>query len=304
MCHLQSNRERSFLCVVGGRKQVMQESRAVFKLGSLTLSPRQVELSIAGITSIAMAALIYEVTVISQTPAVNEIAGLDDADTIAVFPDFVSVRDVTVKKSQFFDYLEDYIIAENQAIAALRAELLPYIEVANTGVPFSQQERNFVFEVAEIYRVDVETLTEQEIANELSLRVDEIPVSLALAQAANESAWGTSRFTLEGNNIFGEWCFSPGCGIVPRRRPSGASHEVQRFDSIAESIESYILNINTHRSYRYLRDLRAEMREKGNQLDSMLLATGLGRYSQRGDHYVDEVQNIIMQNNLADRDKS
>ena len=281
----------------------MPESSTVLKLGSFTLSSRQAELSVAGITSVVMAVLIYGVTVVSQAPAASDTTKVDNADPIVVFPDFVSVRDITVKKSQFFDYLEDYILAENQSIAALRAELLPYIEVANTGVPFSQQERDFVFEIAEIYKVDIETLTEQEVANELSLRVDEIPVSLALAQAANESAWGTSRFALEGNNIFGEWCFTPGCGIVPRRRPSGASHEVQRFDSIAESIESYILNINTNRSYRYLRDLRAEMRANGADLDPMLLATGLGRYSQRGDHYVDEVQNIILQNNLVARDK-
>ncbi len=281
----------------------MQESSSQISFGPISFTTRQGELAVAGLTSLAMAVLIYAVTVISDQQSIPLAEQTSESEPIVVFPDFASVRDVDVKKNQFFEYLEDYIVAENESIAALREELLPYIEIANTGVPLSEQERKFVFEVAELYRVDNETLTEQEIANELLLRVDEIPVSLALAQAANESAWGTSRFTLEGNNIFGEWCFDPGCGIVPRRRPSGASHEVQRFESIAESIESYILNINTHRSYRYLRDLRAEMRSRGQELDPMLLASGLGRYSQRGDHYVDEVQNIIIQNNLTERDK-
>ena len=280
----------------------MQESQPAFRLGPIALTGRQAELSVAGITTLGMVILIYAVTILSEEPSVDA-AVIADVSPITVFPDFASVRDVDVKKNQFFDYLEDYIVAENESVSALREELLPYVAVANSGVPFSAQERNFIIEVAEVYRVDIETLTEQEIANELLLRVDEIPVSLALAQAANESAWGTSRFTLQGNNIFGEWCFSPGCGIVPRRRPSGASHEVQSFDSISESISSYILNINTNNSYRYLRDLRAEMRSRGEELDPMLLASGLGRYSQRGDHYVDEVQNIILQNDLMTRDR-
>ena len=222
---------------------------------------------------------------------------------IAVFPDFASIEDVDTKKQQFFDYLEDYVISVNQRVAKLREELEPYAAIVNSGVGLSRRERERVLGIADYYRIDTEDMNDREIVNELMLRVDEIPVSLALAQAANESAWGTSRFALQGNNIFGEWCFTEGCGIIPRRRPSGATHEVQRFDSVAESIESYFLNINTHNSYRYLREMRAEMREQGRNLDPMELALGLGRYSQRGDHYVDEVQNIIIQNDLRNRDK-
>ncbi len=280
----------------------MQESPTVFQYKDYKITSRQVELTVAGLTSFAMAILIYVVTVLAErTPPslVEEI----ETTPITVFPDFASIQDVDTKKQQFFDYLEDYIVAENSEIAALRAELVSYVDIANSGVAFSQREREWILALAETYRIDTTTLSDREMANELFLRVDEIPVSLALAQAANESAWGTSRFALEGNNIFGEWCFDPGCGIIPLRRPSGASHEVQRFDSISESIESYFLNINTNNSYRYLRDLRAEMRRRGSELDSMLLASGLGRYSQRGDHYVDEVQTIILQNDLVMRDR-
>jgi Bax protein len=144
--------------------------------------------------------------------------------------------------------------------------------------------------------------TEKEIIEELILRVDLIPASLALAQAANESAWGTSRFTILGNNIFGQWCYEIGCGIVPARRAAGATHEVKAFDTIQQSVEAYFLNINTHESYSYLRDLRAKMRKRDFKLDPMSLAIGLGRYSQRGDRYVDEIQRIIIQNDLRARD--
>lgn len=249
-----------------------------------------------------MAVLIVVVTRLNAPNRIVEIAR-EPVNPITVFPDFASINDVVVKKRQFFDYLEDYIVAENASIAAIRDELEPYVVIANSGVAFSNREREWVLQLAEAYRVDTSVLGDREIVNQLWLSVDQIPVSMALAQAANESAWGTSRFALEGNNIFGEWCYEAGCGIVPRRRPSGASHEVQRFESIEESISSYFLNINTHPSYRYLRELRAEMRANGRILDPMALAMGLGRYSQRGDNYVDEVQNIILQNGLRERDR-
>jgi Bax protein len=269
----------------------------------LFTNPRHNELSVAAAVSVAMAVLILVVTQLSNANRA-QIAGVEAGEPIAVFPDFASVESIDVKKQQFFDYLEDYIIAENIRISRDRAQLEPYVEIANSGAEFSDREREWILELADYYRVETEGLSDRAIANELFLRVDEIPVSLALAQAANESAWGTSRFALQGNNIFGEWCFNEGCGIVPRRRASGASHEVQTFESIAESIASYFLNINTNNSYQYLRELRADMRKRGQDLDPMVLAMGLGRYSQRGDHYVDEVQNIILQNDLRNRDKS
>lgn len=264
-------------------------------------NPRHIELTVAAAVSLAMAVLIAVVTQLSNENRAAMVSELPE-HPITVFPDFASIDDVEVKKQQFFDYLEDYIIAENAEIAAIREELEPYAAIANSGVALSQRERLWVIDLAERYRIDTGALSDREIVNELMLRVDEIPVSMALAQAANESAWGTSRFALQGNNIFGEWCFEEGCGLVPRRRSSGASHEVQAFESIEESIDSYFLNINTHDSYSYLRELRADMRERGAVLNPMVLAQGLGRYSQRGDNYVDEVQNIILQNDLRNRD--
>jgi len=269
----------------------------------ILVTPRSGELGVAALTSLALAGLVVLVSQLAN-PVLPEIIEEPELIPITVFPDFRSIEDVDVKKQQFFDYLEGYVIAENEAIADVRAELQSFVDIANSGVGFSNREREWIFDLADYYRIDTSEMTDREIANELMLRVDEIPVSLVLAQAANESAWGTSRFALEGNNIFGQWCFEEGCGIVPSRRRSGATHEVKRFDSVGESISGYFQNINTHDSYRYLRQLRAEMRDANAELDPLLLASGLGRYSARGDHYVDEVQNIILQNDLMDRDQS
>ncbi|HAJ76635.1 MAG TPA: hypothetical protein DCM64_09275 [Gammaproteobacteria bacterium] len=263
---------------------------------------RTQELLTAGLVSIGMICLIVAVQFLSGLDTTgSDIA--TEPDPITVFPDFASIPNVGVKKQQFFDFLQDYIVAENAEIAQDRNELQPYADIANSGVALSVREREWVLKLAEKYRIDTEQLSESETVKELTRRVDVIPVSLALAQAANESAWGTSRFTLEGNNIFGQWCYEAGCGIVPAQRRDGATHEVESFASVESSVRAYFLNINSHPSYRYLREIRAEMRQFHEKLNSMELAYGLGRYSERGDNYVDEVQNIIIQNDLLRRDR-
>ncbi len=125
-----------------------------------------------------------------------------------------------------------------------------------------------------------------------------VPASMALAQAAIESAWGRSRFAAEGNNYFGQWCFSAGCGIVPSRRPQGASHEVQVFDSLDEAVASYLRNINTHPAYTTVREARVEIRQREQPLDSLKLVEGLEKYSARGEDYIHELQQMIRYNNL------
>jgi Bax protein len=160
-----------------------------------------------------------------------------------------------------------------------------------------------VVDLAIVYNVDTNTTTDRVLVNELLLKVDVIPASIVLAQAANESAWGTSRFALEGNNVFGQWCFVEGCGIVPNRRVEGATHEVKSFDTIEDAIESYFLNINSHRLYIGFRQERARLRQLGQSLDPFLLVQELGRYSQRGENYIDEVQTMIRQNDLRQRDR-
>lgn len=259
------------------------------------------ELAVAAVTALSLALLIVTVSIIapSQRPQVPKLANLEP---IAIFPDFGAISSVDIKKRQFFDYLEDYVDSENLRLMDLREDLQPLADMSQNDVAFSERENRWLLGIADTYELDGGELSDAELLEELMLRVDVIPPSLVLAQAANESAWGTSRFALEGNNLFGQWCYEEGCGIVPRRRTKGATHEVKRFDSISSAVEAYFNNINTNQSYEYLRELRADMREEDQQIDSMVLAFGLGRYSQRGDHYVDEVQNIVIQNDLHERD--
>ena len=237
----------------------------------------------------------------SSSPAVPLVLKPLSQNPVTVFPDFTKIVDVEEKKRQFLDYMQSFIDAENQKIGILRSELFQIRENIGRGA-LSLKETSEINNLSETYRIDHEDMTIEDMINELLLRVDLIPVSMALAQASNESAWGTSRFTIEGNNVFGQWCYETGCGIVPSRRISGATHEVRYFDTVEKSVESYFLNINSHDSYAYLRDLRFKMRERGLKLDPMSLSIGLGRYSQRGAGYVDEIQKIIIQNDLRKRD--
>lgn len=259
---------------------------------------RMQSLAGAAVTAVGLFALTLFVT--SNGPPEPEL--VPEIEPISVFPDFASIPSIDVKKQQFFDFLQDYIVAENEVIAETREQLRPYVDIVNSGVSLSPRERRWILELAEQYSVDTAELGDRGIVTVLWRRVDVVPVSLALAQAANESAWGTSRFTLEGNNLFGQWCYEEGCGIVPARRREGATHEVKAFESVAVGVRAYLRNINSNPSYQDLREMREDMRRRGEELDPLRLATGLSRYSQRRAAYVDEVQNIILQNNLQERD--
>lgn len=263
---------------------------------------RKHELLAAAATSLALLVLVIVVHQIAPAARYQVPSTVAQPEPIAVFPDFASIPNVDVKKQQFFDYLQDYIAAENFDLAVTRRQLVGYAEIVNTDVALSEHEREWLMRLANVYGLEDESANEKQIVDALLLRVDEIPASLVLAQAANESAWGTSRFATEGNNIFGQWCYVEGCGIVPRRRVSGATHEVKTFASVEEAVQAYFLNINSNHSYDYLRELRAYMRSEEQPLDSLVLAFGLGAYSERGDHYVDEVQTMILQNDLRRRD--
>ena len=149
-------------------------------------------------------------------------------------------------------------------------------------------------ELCDRYRVD-ECTTE-----ELLYKVDIIPTSMALAQAAVESAWGTSRFARQANNFFGQWCFSEGCGIVPKHRTSGAIHEVQMFDSPKQAVSAYFLNINSHPAYEPAREIRASAYEHDHLVAGSEMVAGLLSYSGIGEHYVDELRSIIRVNKLEE----
>lgn len=219
-------------------------------------------------------------------------------------PDFESYDSVEGRKEAFFEFMAPYVKEENTRIAKTRAQLLPMTEVLERDLPLSRIEAERLAVIAQEYRVDLEQTGLLEGARELLRRVDSVPLSLALAQAANESAWGMSRFAREGNNIFGQWCFDEGCGLVPEQRHRNATHEVRAFHSVEASVRAYFRNLNTHESYASMRESRADMREEGRPLDALVLARGLLRYSERGVAYVNELQDIIRVNRLAALDRS
>ncbi len=135
----------------------------------------------------------------------------------------------------------------------------------------------------------------------LKIRMDEIPVSLAIAQAAKETGWGTSRFAQEGNALFGQWTWS-GEGLKPKDADKDKGHKVMKFNVLQASVRAYQRNLNTHSSYKNLRQARAELRDMGKPLDSLILVKYLNEYAETGEKYVDVLQKIIKQNNLKDFD--
>ncbi|MCH8256389.1 MAG: glucosaminidase domain-containing protein [Proteobacteria bacterium] len=202
------------------------------------------------------------------------------------------------RKQAFFDYFSPIIKEENEKILQHRARL----EQIMIDPSRSSGEINWALNTASEYGIkdfDVESKTSWPI---LLHRVDAIPPSLTLVQAANESAWGTSRFAKEGYNFFGQWCFEPGCGLVPRSREPGKQHEVAQFDSPRQSVQRYIFNLNTHNAYKNLRNIRSALREDGEVVTGSKLAEGLIRYSARGQDYISELKEMIQINNLEQMD--
>jgi len=137
---------------------------------------------------------------------------------------------------------------------------------------------------------------------ELLMRVDVIPPSLALAQAASESGWGTSRFAAQGNSLFGEWTWGKGLRPAEQRTSQLGDYRIAAFDSTAEAAYSYALNLNTGRAYRDLRLKRADLRRQGLRISGTILAETLRTYSERGQAYVDDLKALIRQNRLDGAD--
>jgi Bax protein len=151
--------------------------------------------------------------------------------------------------------------------------------------------------VAEHYKVKAK-LGDEDFFSELLVRVDYLPPSLALTQAAIESGWGSSRFSKQGNNLFGQWCFSKGCGIVPSSRDSDKDHEVAKFKTVNDSVRAYLRNLNTNFSYESLREKRANIRQNNGAITGTELAKTLLKYSEEGAYYVQKVTKFINQNKL------
>lgn len=214
-------------------------------------------------------------------------------------PDFTNYQAGAERKKEFFNYFLPLIKEHNTEILKSRSKIIAWSQDIESINWLDHFQLDSVLETYQLDRFDIDNDEDFTI---LLRRVDTVPVSLALAQAVNESGWGTSRFVREGNNYYGEWCFIEGCGIIPKQRTKGEIHEVAIFNSPEDSIESYLLNLNTHKAYKPLREIRASLRAADKPITGIKLARGLNKYSQRGDDYIDELRSIIRHNNLRQYD--
>jgi len=195
------------------------------------------------------------------------------------------------RKNLFIQIVLPLIIKENNFIKLDRKKLFSILNKSKN----SRSEKNWLSSKFKQYGVinkDVSTL---------KIRMDEIPISMTIAQAAKETGWGTSRFAQEGNALFGQWTWS-GDGIKPAAADSNTTHKVMKFKVLQASVKAYQRNLNTHSSYRNFRSARAELRDDKKKLDSLILTEYLDKYAETGKEYVKILQQIIRQNKLTDFD--
>jgi len=218
-------------------------------------------------------------------------------------PDFASIENTSEKKTAFFNYLLPFVAEANQELLQEREHLLMLIKDHDSTDELSAKELLWVRRQLEDHFPN-EEITGFSMADlqRLVPHVDIIPPSLALAQAAVESGWGTSRFARQGNNLFGMWCYEPGCGMVPRRRPAGETYEVESYKTPKDSFYDYMENLNSNSAYQPLRSIRSDLRAGGDPITGISLANGLVRYSQEGWTYVKKIQSMIRANNLSQYD--
>ncbi len=201
---------------------------------------------------------------------------------------------VEQKKAIFIRFMLPLILKANQEIWGQRKDIIKANNSSNKTVLKS---------IAKTYKVDIEIMKSDEIYGWANNHLLPIPTSLALAQAAIESGWGTSRFSIQGNALFGQWSWSPQSGIKPLEA-SNSNAVVRSFPNLQSSVHSYMKNLNTHPAYKEFRTLRNSYINQGKWPDSVELATGLHPYAETGDEYVESIRNIILQNNLQRFDYS
>ena len=211
---------------------------------------------------------------------------------LTLLPKEIKMIENTNKRKIFFiQIILPLIIQENNNIKSDRKTLFNIINKSNN----TNSEKQWLEKKYKQYGVKSLDLST------LKIRMDEIPVSLAIAQAAKETGWGTSRFAQEGNALFGQWTWS-GEGLKPKDAEKGQGHKVMKFNVLQASVRAYQRNLNTHSTYKAFRKARAEARDLDRPLDSMELSKYLNKYAETGNKYVEVLQQIIEQNKLQDFD--
>ncbi|MDC0608870.1 glucosaminidase domain-containing protein [Candidatus Pelagibacter ubique] len=201
------------------------------------------------------------------------------------------IENTKKRKDLFIQIILPLVIDENNSIKLDRIKLFSILNKSK-NTKTEQEWLNIKFKQYGVVNKDLSTL---------KIRMDEVPVSMAIAQAAKETGWGTSRFAQEGNALFGQWTWS-GEGIKPADAEDDSTHKVMRFKVLQASVKAYQRNLNTHSSYKDFRSARAELRDEGKELDSMILTEYLDKYAETGKEYVKILQQIIRQNDLTDFD--
>ena len=201
------------------------------------------------------------------------------------------IENVKKRKELFIQIVLPLILEENNNIKLDRIKLFNIINKNNN----SELEKRWLRKKYKQYGVSSKDISA------LKIRMDEIPTSLALAQAAKETGWGTSRFALEGNALFGQWTWS-GEGLKPKDSDQDKDHKVMKFNILQASVRAYQRNLNTHKSYKEFRQARASLRDQGKKLDSLILSKYLDKYAETGTKYVEILNQIIIQNKLKDFD--
>jgi len=205
---------------------------------------------------------------------------------------------VEIKKELFYRTLVPLVLYANELIQQERDLILAIADKQKKGKALSSEDTSWLQSMAKKYSLqesdDLNTLTDQ-----LLKRVDIIPPSLALGQSAYESGYGTSRFAMTGNALFGQWTYG-GDGMKPEeQRKSKGDYEVAAYTWPFDSVRSYMHNLNTHNAYQELRQRRVEMRKQGKEVTGLSLADTLGSYSEKGEEYIKTLKSIITVNGLA-----
>ena len=197
------------------------------------------------------------------------------------------------RKDLFIKIVLPLVLSENNRIKRDRTTLFKILNKNNN----TKSEKDWLRKKFKQYGVVSKDLST------LKIRMDIIPVSLAIAQAAKETGWGTSRFAIEGNALFGQWTYS-GKGIKPAGSDKNDKHKVATFSVLKASVRAYQRNLNTHSSYREFRKARAIQRDNDENLNSLELANFLNEYAETGEEYTKIIKKIIEQNNLKDFDSA
>ena len=225
-------------------------------------------------------------------------------DVLRMPEDWPDITSLVKRKSGFFRTLLPLVLLANHHIANDRTRVLSLKEVLDAGDQLARSDREWLRDLAARYGINSDEAADPANTIDVLLpRVDAIPASLALAQAALESGWGRSRFALEGNALFGQWTWD-GNGIKPMNAAEDSMHHIARFDNLLDSVEAYMLNLNSQGSYSDFRRIRAAQRAQGHHPDGLTLASTLVHYSQEGTEYPAKLDTIIRANKLSPFDQA